>query len=93
MSGSQHGSHGGSQGGSLLPHLVEKFVEHCVEHCAKEDTRVTLERAFVQPAVAYLGERFAWTLRAFQALTVLVALQTLLLLWLLFRSYRAAGAG
>ena len=37
-------------------------------------------------ARAYLGERFAWTLRAFQALTVLVALQTLLLLWLLFRT-------
>jgi hypothetical protein len=69
-------------GDRLLPHLVEKFVEHC----ARDDTRDTLERTFVRPAVEYLGERFAWTLRAFQALTVLVALQTLLLLWLLFRT-------
>ena len=51
-----------------------------------DPTRDTLERTFVRPAVEYLGERFAWTLRAFQALTVLVALQTLLLLWLLFRT-------
>lgn len=69
----------------VVQHLIEKFVEYC----SQDDTRVALERKLVKPIIEYLTERFHWTLKAFQALTVLVAIQTFLLVWLLFRSYRA----
>ena len=67
----------------VVDHLIEKFVDYCSE----EETRKALESKFVQPVIAYLAERFAWTLKAFHALTVLVIIQTVLLLWLLIRSY------
>ncbi len=72
--------------------VVQQFVEKFVEYCSKDETRTALERKLLQPLLEYLTERFAWTLRAFQALTVLVAIQTLLLIWLLLRSYRVSSA-
>ena len=69
----------------VVDHLIEKFVDYCSE----EKTRKSLEDKFLMPILEHLGERFHWTLKAFQALTVLVAIQTLLILWLLLRSYRA----
>lgn len=68
--------------------VVQQLVEKFVEYCSQDDNREALERKLLQPVTGYLSERFAWTLRAFQALTVLVAVQTFLLIWLLFRSYR-----
>ena len=68
----------------VVEHLIEKFVEYCSD----DKTREAIERKLLGPILQHLGERFHWTVKAFQALTVLAALQTLLLLWLLFRSYR-----
>ena len=68
--------------------VVQQLIEKFVEYCSKDDTREALERKLVRPLLEYLTERFSWTLRAFQALTVLVAIQTVLLIWLLFRSFR-----
>ncbi|KAI3432494.1 hypothetical protein D9Q98_004043 [Chlorella vulgaris] len=68
----------------MLDHVIEKFVEYC----SKDDTRKALEDKFLQPAIAYLGERFSWTVRAFHTLTVLVVVQTLLILWLVFKVSR-----
>lgn len=68
----------------VVDHLIEKFVDYCSE----EKTRKSLEDKFLMPILEHLGERFHWTLKAFQALTVMVAIQTLLILWMLLRSYR-----
>lgn len=69
--------------------VVQQLIEKFVEYCSKEETRTALESKLLRPVIEYLSERFHWTLKAFQALTVLVAIQTLLLIWLLFRSFRA----
>lgn len=71
--------------------VFQQFVEKFVEYCSKDDTREALERKFLNPLIEHLSERFSWTLRAFQVLTILVAVQTLMLVWLLFRSYRGAS--
>lgn len=71
----------------VVDHLFEKFVEYCSE----EKTRKSLEDKFLLPILQHLGERFRWTLKAFQALTVLVVMQTLLILWLLLRSYKTVA--
>lgn len=73
--------------------VVQQLIEKFVEYCSQDETRTTLERKLVKPLLEYLTERFHWTLKAFQALTLLVAVQTLLLVWLLFRSYRVGGVG
>lgn len=71
--------------------VLEQIVDKFVEYCSKDETRTVLESKLLQPVIAYLTERFHWTLKAFQALTVLVAIQTLLLIWLLFRSFRSSS--
>lgn len=68
--------------------VVQQLIEKFVEYCQKEETRLTIESKLLKPITEYLAERFAWTLRAFQALTVLVAIQTVLLIWLLLRTCR-----
>lgn len=68
--------------------VVQQLVEKFVEYCSQDETRQALERKLLKPVIEYLSERFHWTLKAFQALAVLVAIQTLLLVWLLFRSFR-----
>lgn len=71
----------------VLDHLIEKFVDYV----SKDETRLAVEQKLLKPLIEYLTERFHWTLKAFQALTVLVAIQTILLIWLLFRSYAGRG--
>lgn len=68
--------------------VVQQLVEKFVDYCSRDEVKEEVERKLLQPLIVYLSERFHWTLKAFQALTVLVAVQTCLLLWLLFRSYR-----
>jgi hypothetical protein len=67
--------------------VVQQLIEKFVDYCSRDETRVQLESKLLGPITQYLAERFHWTLKAFQALTVLVAVQTFLLVWLLFRSY------
>lgn len=68
--------------------VIQQLVEKFVEYCSQDETRMALENKVLRPITVYLSEKFHWTLKAFQALTVLVAVQTVLLVWLLFRSYR-----
>lgn len=72
----------------VFQQLVEKFVDYC----SQDETRLAIETKVLRPVTEYLAEKFHWTLKAFQALTVLVAVQTVLLVWLLFRSYRPTAA-
>ena len=67
--------------------VVQQLIEKFVEYCSQDDTRTALEHKLLRPVIEYLSERFRWTLKAFQALTILVAIQTMLLIWLLFRSF------
>ena len=68
--------------------VVQQLIEKFVDYCSQDETRQALESKLIKPVTDYLAERFHWTLKAFQALTLLVALQTILLIWLLVRSYR-----
>lgn len=70
-------------GSAVLDHLIEKFIDFC----SQDATRKSIESKFLQPVLVYLAERFHWTLKAFQALTVLVIIQTVLLVWILIRLY------
>ena len=72
--------------------VVQQLIEKFVDYCSQDETRVALERKLLRPLTEYLTERFHWTLKAFQALTVLVAIQTVLLIWLLFRSFRVSAS-
>lgn len=72
--------------------VVQQLIEKFVDYCSQDETRSALERKLLKPVTEYLAEKFHWTLKAFQALTVLVLVQTVLLVWLLFRSYRVLPA-
>jgi hypothetical protein len=72
--------------------VVQQIIEKFVDFCMQDENRLALENKLVRPLLEYLTARFQWTLKAFQALTVLVAIQTFLLVWLLLRSYRAGAA-
>jgi hypothetical protein len=67
--------------------VLQQFVEKFVEYCSTDENRQALEKKVLLPILEYLGDRFHWTLKAFQALTVLVFIQTVLLIWLLFRTW------
>ena len=68
----------------MLAEVLEKFVDYV----SRDETRAVLDSRIVQPALRYVSERLKWCVWVFQAVAVLVLLQTCLLLWLLFRESR-----
>lgn len=68
--------------------MLGQLIQSVVDLCNREDTREVLETRVVTPLVHYLAERFAWTVRLFQVVAVLVFFQTIILLWLLMREVR-----
>ena len=77
----------------MLDKLFDSVVHNVTEYCSREDTRRRLEAQVLAPLLSYLGERFAWGVRLFQVVAVLVLIQTLVLLWLLglVSSYTMGG--
>ena len=71
--------------------LLDDVVAKVVEYCSKDETRRRFEELVLGPLVRYLGERFSWGVRLFQVVTVLVFVQTLLILWLIVRDVRRAA--
>ena len=70
--------------------MLSSVVDHLVEYCNKQETREALESKVLTPFVRYLAERFSWGVRMFQVVAVLVLVQTVLLVWLLFREVRGS---
>ena len=68
--------------------MLDRFVVKVCEYVSKDETRTLLENKLLHPVLSYLGERFAWCVRIFHAIAVLLVLQTVILLWLLVRSLR-----
>lgn len=63
-------------------------MDSVVDYCSRESTRERLENRVLAPLMQYLSDRFAWSVRVFQAIALLVLLQTLILVWLLVREVR-----
>lgn len=72
----------------MLHGLLESVVRKVVDYCSDEETRAQLETRVLAPMVRYLADKFSWGVRLFQAIAVLVFIQTILLLWLLARELR-----
>lgn len=67
----------------MLQHLADSFIDQFVDYCARDKEK--LEARVLRPALQYLAERFSWGIRIFQAVAVLVLIQTGVLLWILLR--------
>jgi hypothetical protein len=72
----------------VLGHVMDSVLQNVIEYCSKEDTRRRLESNLLSPMMRYMAHKFSWSVRLFQAIAVLVFIQTLILLWLLFREMR-----
>lgn len=68
----------------MFQQVADSVIDRFVEYCARDKDR--LEARVLRPAMQYLAERFAWCIRVFQAVAVLVLIQTVVLLWLLLRT-------
>lgn len=74
----------------MLNHLADGLLDQFIDYCSKDESRQKIETRVLRPALQYLAERFAWGIRVFQAVAVLVLIQTLVLLWVLLRETRAS---
>lgn len=72
----------------VVTQVLDSLVTNVLEYCSREDTREQLETRVLAPIMRYLSDKFSWCVRLFQAVAVLVLVQTLLLLWLLARELR-----
>lgn len=68
----------------MLQQLADSLLDQFVEFCARD--REKIEARILKPALHYLAERFAWCIHVFQAVAVLVLMQTIVLLYLLVRT-------
>lgn len=70
--------------------MLDTLLDRAVEYCTRQETKEALESRVLTPLVRYLAHKFSWSVRLFQAVAVLVFIQTLILLWLLLREVRRA---
>lgn len=61
--------------------MLSSLVDSVIDYCSKDDTKQAIEDRLMRPAFEYLTERFQWTSRLVHTLVVMVAVQTVLLLW------------
>lgn len=74
----------------MLQPLADSLFDQFIAYCTRDKEK--LEARVLQPALQYLAERFAWGIRIFQAVAVLVLIQTGVLLWILLREARLTRA-
>ena len=67
---------------------LHAVLDSLMDYCTKEETREQLESKVLAPVLQYVADKFSWGVRLFQAVAVLVLIQTVILLWLLFRELR-----
>ena len=65
--------------------MIDAMLDSLVEYCAKDEIRAKIQTGLVSPMLQSFQERFAWILHAFRALTVLIGIQTVLLIWVAIR--------
>lgn len=73
----------------MLQGLLDDVVTKVVDYCGRDETRARLESQVLAPVMKYLADKFAWGVRLFQAVAILVFVQTIILLWMLVRDARA----
>lgn len=73
----------------MLQGLLDDMVTKVVDYCGRDETRAKLESQVLAPVMKYLADKFAWGVRLFQAVAILVFVQTIILLWLMVRHVRA----
>jgi hypothetical protein len=68
----------------MLEQLADTLLDQFVEFCARDKEKI--ETRILKPVMHYLAVRFSWCIRVFQAVAILVLVQTIVLLYLLVRS-------
>jgi hypothetical protein len=72
----------------MLDDIMEQVMERVMMYCSKDETRATIEEKLLGPLVRYLAIKFQAFVYVFQAIAILVSIQTILLAWLLLRSFK-----
>lgn len=68
----------------MLEEIVNQVVAKSVEYCSKEENVQRMEETFLAPVIQHISRKFAWLSYSFQTVTVLVVVQTFLLLYLIY---------
>ena len=68
--------------------MLDDLLDAVARYCSDEERSLKLREALMEPVLAHLSARFTWLFRAVQALAVLIVLQFIVVMWLLFRSFR-----
>ncbi len=76
----------------MLDQVVEQIIVKASEYCTDEKNRQGLENRFILPITKYIADRFSWIVWSFQLIVVLALIQTVLVVWLLVRSFRRTSS-
>ena len=68
----------------MLDEILNQVVAKSVEYCSKEENVQRLEDTLLSPVIQHISRKFAWLSYSFQTVTVLVVIQTFLLLYLIY---------
>jgi len=76
--------------------MISSVVDAVLEYCGREETQAALDAKVARPLLArareFVGRELGWVVRALQALGAVMALQTLLLLWVVWAVLRLPAA-
>ena len=58
--------------------MLDALVDALTEYVSREDTKRVLGDRIVRPCLEFINEKSWWAVRTFQAMAILVVLQTIL---------------
>ena len=66
----------------VLDQVISKGISKGFEYCSNEENVRRLEETFLTPIIQHISRRFAWLTYSFQTMTILIILQTILIVYL-----------
>lgn len=69
----------------MIDELLDQCITKLIDYVEKEDNAKRLESKILAPLMRHMTQKFAWLSYSFQTVAALVVLQTLLILYLVFK--------
>lgn len=69
----------------MMDEILNQIISKGFEYCSNEENVQRLEEKFLAPIIQHISRRFAWLTYSFQTMTILIVVQTILIVYLLIQ--------
>jgi hypothetical protein len=69
----------------MIDEILDQCIAKVIDYAEKEENMIRLESKILVPIMQHISKKFQWLSYSFQTVTALVILQTILIVYLVFK--------